>query len=195
MTAYIEVREVDMNADVNTIMTLMSMLNKTPSAEGGKNPLQTMLPLLMGMMSGGRGGQSAGTTSQGAGASAAGAGQNNLMTMLPMLMNMMRAGTPPAGDGGARECDDGNCRPNRRDAADAGGAYGNYAGGREDAYADSRARTNGADRGDYLRPDAFRTERRDTAPRAPVSPFTEIGFAGAEVRGFMETLWRIRRRI
>ena len=27
-----------------------------------------------------------------------------------------------------------------------------------------------------------------------VSPFSEIDFAGAEVRDFMETLWRIRRR-
>lgn len=179
MTAYIELREVDMNADVNTIMTLMSMLNKTPSGNGGGNAMQTMLPLLLGMMNGGRGTQTASTSSDGAGAG----GQNNLMAMLPMLMNMMRGGTPGADNGTAR----GFGEENRTSEQAQNGSRNGY----DDRY----ARTSGArdERSPYQ--EEIRMSGRKNASYSPPSPFSEISFAGTEVRSFMETLWRIRRRI
>ena len=70
-----------MNADMNTLMALMSMMNKPPSQDGG-NPMQTMLPLIMGMM-GGRGAENAG-------ADGGAQGGNAMLKMLPMLMNLMR---------------------------------------------------------------------------------------------------------
>ena len=39
------------------------------------------------------------------------------------------------------------------------------------------------------------SDRDYTAERRRETPFGEIGFAGAEVRSFMETLWRVRRRV
>lgn len=121
--------------DMNTIMTLMAMLNgaggrqDTSSAGSGTNGAgANMLPLLLSMMTA-RGG----TENGGAGG------------MLPLLMNMMGAGQKGA-DSPVRET------PARE--------------------TDSPARA------------------RDYAE----TPFGEIGFAGSEVRSFMETLWRVRSR-
>ena len=38
-------------------------------------------------------------------------------------------------------------------------------------------------------------DRDYPAERRRETPFGEIGFAGTEVRSFMETLWRVRRRV
>lgn len=165
MTAYIELREVDMNADMNTLMALMSMMNKPPSQDGG-NPMQTMLPLIMGMM-GGRGAENAG-------ADGGALGGNAMLKMLPMLMNMMRGGNPfPAGgaDGGQSSGEGRQQNGDRRDGEN---------GARPFAAEDGRA--------------SPRAQERAKPPYAR-TPFSEIGFAGAEVRGFMETLWRIRRNV
>lgn len=154
-----------MNADMNTLMALMSMMNKSPSQDGG-NSMQAMLPLIMGMMSG-RGAESAGTDG---GAQ----GGNAMLRMLPMLMNMMRGGTPfPAG------------------GADSGQPAGE---GRQQNNAKRDEENMGRT---FAAEDGRATPRAQERPKPPYActPFSEIGFAGAEVRGFMETLWRIRRSI
>lgn len=148
-----------MNADMNTLMTLMSMLG---GGEKGGNRMQTLLPLLMSMMTarGGNGSaQSAADT--GTAQSAAGAGERNPFGMLPFLMNMMKGSSEPFRPG----AEDKNARAS-------GAEYPRGGGGRGES-----------------------TSYGYAGRRYGETPFGDIGFAGSEVRSFMETLWRVRKRV
>ena len=184
MTAYIELREVVMNFDANMLMTMMSLLNRKPENGAGANNLQALLPLLMSMT----GGRTAETASANAG------GGNDMMKMLPLIMGLMSGNRGVGGTDGqstyaASQPPNGNAYEENRNPSYTGG-YGaehtgaNYAGtgaGYAGAYAQSR-------------PDPYRNAAHPQ--NAPYNrPFGDIGFAGNEVRGFMEKLWRIRRRI
>lgn len=82
-----------MNADMNTLMTLMSMLG---GGEKGGNRMQTLLPILMSMMTArGGNGSAQSTADTGTAQSAAGAGERNPFGMLPFLMNMMKGSSEP----------------------------------------------------------------------------------------------------
>lgn len=191
-----------MNFDVNTLMTLMSMTG----GQGMSGNMQNLLPLLMTMMNknnappsceqgrpqsfGGASGNGYGTESnqnafknnfsQSAFNNQQQAGQNpffgnnsmNLMQLLPLL----------AGLSGGKN----NFGVNPFAAAKSADAARGFEN--DNGASDSFDRTAPNERG--------RTYSRSTeAPRNYGSPFEDIGFAGSEVRGFMEKLWRIRKRI
>lgn len=152
-----------MNADMNTLMTLMSMLG---GGEKGGNRMQTLLPILMSMMTArGGNGSAQSTADTGTAQSAAGAGERNPFGMLPFLMNMMKGSSEPFRPGA--------------DAAKAAGAE----------------EKRGAE---YPRGGGGRGESPSygyAGRRYGETPFGDIGFAGSEVRSFMETLWRVRKRV
>ena len=162
-----------MNADMNTLMTLMSMLG---GGEKGGNRMQTLLPLLMSMMTArGGNGSSQSTADTGTAQSAAGAGERNPFGMLPFLMNMMKGSSEPFRPGAdaakAAGAEEKRGAENANPRAD-GAEYPRGNGGRDERYARGYARRQYAE-----------------------TPFGDIGFAGAEVRSFMETLWRVRKRV
>lgn len=162
-----------MNADMNTLMTLMSMLG---GGEKGGNRMQTLLPILMSMMTArGGNGSAQSTADTGTAQSAAGAGERNPFGMLPFLMNMMKgasAASPPGTDAGKdTQTEEKRGAENANPRAD-GAEYPRGNGGRDERYARGYARRQYAE-----------------------TPFGDIGFAGSEVRSFMETLWRVRKRV
>ena len=162
-----------MNADMNTLMTLMSMLG---GGEKGGNRMQTLLPLLMSMMTArGGNGSAQSTADTGTAQSAAGAGERNPFGMLPFLMNMMKCSSEPFRPGA--------------DAAKAAGAE------EKRGAEEGNARASGAE---YPRGGGGRGESTSygyAGRRYGETPFGDIGFAGSEVRSFMETLWRVRKRV
>ena len=153
---------------------------------GGGNALSALLPLLLAGMNTG----AANGGKQGSGA------QNNVAgNMLPLLLSMMSGGNTFGGTaaGGNPFA---NASRNNDEARDDGRAYGRgddgdgcsyEARGYDGAYAKRRSYDDGG---------ANTYARNAYAARAPHgAPFDDIGFAGAEVRGFMEKLWRLRRRV
>lgn len=183
-----------MNFDANMLMTMMSLLNRKPENGAGANNLQAVLPLLMSMM----GGKTAQT------ASADVQNGNDMMKMLPLIMGLMNGNRGAGGTDGqstyaASQPPNGNAYEENRNPS--------YSGGYSTGYGDNRARgaeyagsgcagANSGYTGAYAqsRPDPYRNAAHPQ--NAPYNrPFGDIGFAGNEVRGFMEKLWRIRRRI
>lgn len=157
-------------------------------AAGGANAgIMSLLPLLF----------------SGVGANAQSAAQNGAdaqNNMLPLLLSLLGGGNPfrnlfGSGNGATQQSASGGAE-NGRDA------FGQNAG--DNGCARDNRRDGGYDRGGNFRHyghDGARYAdaayaRNAYATRAPYSPpFDDIGFAGAEVRGFMEQLWRLRRKI
>lgn len=211
MTAYIELREVVMNFDANMLMTLMSMMNQKPQGNGtGANGLQAMLLFLMSMT--GAGGQNS--------AQGAAQGGNDMMKMLPLIMGLMNGGKNqpqqnPAADDGTRG-NNAQYQPDPQNAQEREpNGYNAHARGNANTYDYNERinrwqnntdnayppRDNGYGNRSY---GAYGNNRYSDAPYANGAygrvntysvPFGDIGFAGNEVRTFMEKLWRIRKRI
>lgn len=149
--------------------------------QNGGNALLSVLPFLLSGMNGGNA-QAAGAQQNGGG------GTGN---MLPLLLSLMSGGNP-FGNANAFKAagKDGNDVPPRDNAQN---DFRDYGGCRDsDAERGDRRQSENADSRFHGNPYA----RNAYATRAPYrAPFDEIGFAGAEVRGFMEKLWRLRRRV
>lgn len=150
---------------------------------GGGNALSALLPLLLAGMN---------TGAANGGAQGAGAQNNVAGNMLPLLLSMMSGGNTFGG------------------TAAGGNPFANASRINDEARDDGRSRERGDfaygareyDDGEYGGRRSRHGYGTDTyagnayAARAPHgAPFDDIGFAGAEVRGFMEKLWRLRRRV
>lgn len=159
---------------------------------GTNGGIAALLPFLLAGMNPAAQGAAQGNTQ---GATQNAAQQNN---MLPFLLSLMGGGNPFQslfGGGNATQ-------RNTSDASEKGG--GSFGQNGNNGYAGDDFGNGGCNRDGNSRPYGYNGARyRDGAyarnayaARAPYSPpFDDIGFAGAEVRGFMEQLWRLRRKI
>lgn len=197
-----------MNLDANMLMSLMSAMGRG-GENGGAGSMQTVLPLMISLMSGAQKNGAADGTGQNGGQGA------DFMKMLPLLMSLMNgSGKTAAANAGstagsktdgppteATEQRKGDCSsygggnsPYGRDSryGNTYDAYGQYDGRTYAAQApDCGNAPFGSRYGDYGRSDA--AAQNFNRGFAAV-PFGDIGFAGSEVRFFMEKLWRLRRR-
>lgn len=168
--------------------TLFAGMNAGTASGGqgaGGNALSALLPFLLAGMNTG----AANGAAQSAGA------QSSAGNMLPLLLSMMSGGnafgsSTFGGNGFA------SANRNKDEMRDDGRAYGRGADGDGCSYEARGYDGAYAKRRSYDDGGANTYARNAYAARAPHgAPFDDIGFAGAEVRGFMEKLWRLRRRV
>lgn len=182
-----------MNTDLTTLMSMMSLLK-----QGGDNPMQALLPLMLGMTGAGTAANTAQNSAAGKDGQATDRGAGNLNALLPLFLSI--AGTKGDGRGGniaellpllmkmtGAPAD--AKRPATEPSASDRGSYG-YG-------AESPFRTSPEPQGQGFSryASAFSATdggRRGRAEGAPHSPFGEVGFAGGEIRSMLDSLWRVR---